>query len=277
MSKILLFALCLLLLFPILWMVVGSFLPIGMTLLVPPRIPKVLSLEYYKIIFSLVPILRWLANSLIVMTCIFVLAVLVSALGAYAFITTEFKGKRFLYWFIIAGLMVPPPCLLLPRYIVARYTGGLNNWWGLISVLIYSPGMLILLRQCFAAIPKDFYDAARIDGASEATILARVVLPQSTAVLAYLALTQFLASIMDFAWPMLVLNDSKLFTLPLGILYFLNNFTAFYKAAGAMGSSAVLAGLDLAGGVILFLPALLVFLVFRNVLNKRFLEGGLKQ
>ena len=277
MSKILLCTLAILLLFPILWMIVGSFLPVGMVLLVPPRIPRVLSIEYYRIIFSRVPILLWLANSMIVMSTIFIAAITVTALGAYAFITMQFRGKRFLYWFFVSGLMIPLPCLLLPRYIVARYIGGLNNWWGIIAMSIYAPGALILLRQCFAAIPKDFYEAARMDGASDATILARIVLPQSTAVLAYLALTQFLGSIMDFAWPMLVLNERRLFTLPLGILYFLSNYTSAYLPAGAPSGPNILAGLDLAGGVLLFLPALLIFAIFRNVLNKRFLEGGLKE
>ena len=274
MSKILLCAICLLLLFPILWMVAGSLQPAALIFRVPPSLPRMPTLANYQAFLSKAPVLRWAWNSFLLTTIILFCILLSSSLAAYVLTTLNFKGKRFLYWLLISGLMAPIPCLLVPRYIVSRYIGGINNWWGIIAMYIYAPGAIVLLRQCFTAIPRDFYDAARIDGARDFAILWHIVLPQSTAVLAYLALGQFLGALQDFAWPMLILNNRKLFTLPMGVLDFLRSYTSMY--GGASGQTQ-LVGMELAGGTLLFLPALAIFVAFRNVLNKRFLEGGLKQ
>jgi multiple sugar transport system permease protein len=244
---------------PFYWMLVTAFKPPGEVLVFPPTWwPSEPTLEPWRELFTE---LRggfhiFFRNSLFVSSAITVLVLLTSSLGGYVFAKFEFPGRNLLFLLILSLLMVPFNVSLIPLYQLMVQLGWVNSFTALILPAVVNPLGIFLMRQFMHTIPNDLIDAARVDGASELTIWWRIILPLSTPALAALGIFTFLWNWDDFLWPLVVLNDTELFTLPLGLA----------QLRGRFGSDV---GTMMAGASIAVVPVLVAYLVAQ----RRFVEG----
>ena len=206
-----------------------------------------------------VPIWAW--NSLLTSAIITVITVAISALAAYAFARIDFGGRRWLYAVVIASIMVPGQVLIIPLYYQMLALRLVDTYWGLILPQVIAPAMVFILKKFFDQVPIELEDAARIDGAGRPRIFWSVVLPLSRPILASVAIFVFIGAWNNFLWPFLVINDTSLMTLPVGLQTVISAYGIVYSQVMAQ---AVLAALPLIG----------VFLVFQRQIIKGVATSG---
>ncbi|MER6949876.1 carbohydrate ABC transporter permease [Nonomuraea sp. NPDC000554] len=194
------------------------------------------TLENYDYVLDVGGLGRAFLNSVWVCLVLVPAKLLVDALAAYAFARIPFPGRDKLFVVLLGGMMVPTITLLVPRIHVTQALGMFDSGWGLIVPNIASVLDIFLLRQFFLSIPAELEEAALIDGASRMQIFRRIVLPLSKPVLAVVTITSFLFHWNDLVWPLVVLNDPDLYTLPLALQQLVaspDGGRAYYIMAGA--------------------------------------------
>lgn len=206
-----------------------------------------------------VPIWAW--NSLLTSVLITAITVAISALAAYAFARIDFKGRGWLYAVVIASIMVPGQVLIIPLYYEMLALRMVDTYWGLILPQVIAPVMVFILKKFFDQVPIELEDAARIDGAGRLRIFWSIVLPLSRPILASVSIFVFTGAWNNFLWPFLVINDSSLMTLPVGLQTVISAYGIVYSQVMAQ---AVLAAL----------PLIVVFLIFQRQVIKGFATSG---
>jgi multiple sugar transport system permease protein len=197
----------------------------------------------------------WAWNSLLSSVIITVVTVAISALAAYAFARIDFRGRRWLYPLVIASIIIPPQVLIIPLFYEMLALNLVDTMAGLILPQIVAPPMVFILKQFFDQVPIELEEAARVDGAGRVRIFWSVVLPLSRPILASVAIFVFIGAWNNFLWPFLVINDSTLMTLPVGLQTVISAYGIQYAQAMAQ---AVLAAL----------PLIVVFLLFQRQIIK---------
>ncbi len=195
-------------------------------------------------------------NSLLVAVTITVAVLLTSAWAGYVFAKFRFPGRGVLLILILSTLMVPFNVTLIPLYTLIVRLKWQNTYWALIVPGLFSPFGIFLMNQYMHSIPNDLIDAARMDGASEHAIFFRIIIPLAAAPMGALAIFKFMWTWDDFLWPLVVLDDQKLYTLPLALSQLRDQFVTDVAALCAGAALAVI-------------PVLLVY-VFAQ---RRFIEG----
>jgi multiple sugar transport system permease protein len=203
----------------------------------------------------------WAWNSLLTSVAITVITVAISALAAYAFSRLDFTGRRWLFVAIIAAIVVPPQVLIIPLFYEMLAFGMVDTYWGLILPQVVAPAMVFILKKFFDAIPIELEDAARVDGAGRFRIFWSIVLPLSRPILASVAIFVFIGAWNNFLWPFLVINDTTLMTLPVGLQTVISAYGVQYAQVMAQ---AVLAAL----------PLIAVFIVFQKQIVKGVATSG---
>ncbi|RIK43098.1 MAG: ABC transporter permease [Chloroflexi bacterium] len=253
--------------YPFLWLVFSSFKTGADIVSIPIRLlPQEWTLSAYAMVLNPERANLPLAyvNSFLV-TAGTVLAVLfTSSLGGFVFARLDFPGRRILFYFILSTTMVPFLTLLIPLYIVMKNLGLLNTLWGLWVPAIFSSFGIFLSRQFIYGIPGELYDAAKIDGCGDFGIYRRIILPLARPLLSVLAIFTFLSSFNAYLWPLVILTDRDKMTLPLVLSRIADRF-------GAQDYQAVMAG-----GVLISLPPLIVFLIFQRNFVRGIALTGLK-
>ncbi len=249
---------------PLLWMVSVSFMAPGEAAqFPPPLLPETPSLENYHTLFGTFGIGRFLANSLLVSTLATILALLFTIPAGYAFAKLRFKGRDATFRLLVAALVVPGQIGMLPLFLELKAMGLVNSYAGALIPWLAGIFGIFLVRQYCLSIPDEMLEAARIDGASEGQILRRIVLPILTPIIVTLALFVFLGSWNDFMWPLIVLADQHLYTLPV--------------ALAAMSREHVQDNeLMMAGAVVTTLPVLILFLALQRFYLSGLLTGSVK-
>jgi multiple sugar transport system permease protein len=259
--------LTLLVITPLLWMVTVSFMPRGESGQFPPPLwPSRWSWEnYHELLarrlidgawfdYRIVPAI-W--NSLGVAAVSTLLGLLMTVPAGYAFAKLRFRGRERLLQMLLAALVVPGQVAMLPLFLIFKELGLVNSYAGVILPSLAGIFAVLFVRQATLSIPDEMLDAARLDGASEARIFVSIVLPLLAPVTVTLALFMFLGSWNDFLWPLIVLADQHLFTLPVAV-------ASIAREHSADGE------LMMAASVVTTLPVLLLFLALQ-----RFYIGGL--
>lgn len=208
----------------------------------PVFFPKDFTLNNFKEVLTLVPILNYVVNSFIVAFFTVILNLILSALAAYPLARMEFRGKKIVFFTILATIMIPFQAIMLPIYIITLKLhltdtyGIVAGYMGLILPFAVNAFGIFLLRQAFLAIPRELEESAIIDGCNSFEIFYKILLPQIKPTLAVLAIFTFVGSWGEFLWPSIVLTNEKLMTLPVGINNLQGAFSANYRlvAAGAM-------------------------------------------
>jgi multiple sugar transport system permease protein len=246
---------------PSLWALVTSLKQTPAIFKLPPLwIPAPITLDQYLAIFSndrSTDIARSLLNSVVYAVLSTVLVVLISALAAYPLARMKFPGRDVVFWSIVGSLMVPGVINIVPLYLLMYSFGWISTYQALVVPQLASAFGVFLLRQFFLSLPSELEDAARIDGANSWDTFRRILLPLSQAALGTLAILTFQWSWNDFTWPLIILNQQSMFTLPVALSLLQ---TAY---------SATSYGPIMAGAVVSALPLLLVFLLA----NRQIVEG----
>jgi arabinosaccharide transport system permease protein len=191
---------------------------------------KDLTLENYKYLFTEGnEYFRWFGNSIFLTVIQTVLTLFISAWVGYGFAMYNFKGKNFLFICVLIVMMIPFEILMLPMYREIIAMKLINNYWGIMLPYLANPIAIFFFRQFLQSIPKDIVDAGRIDGCSEYGIFLRLIMPIMQPAFAAMAIFIGMNSWNNYLWPLLVLSDSKKFTLPIGLASLLspygNNYT----------------------------------------------------
>jgi len=215
-----------LILVPFLWMVATSLAPAQAMFNWPPRwFYGEWDWSAYVIAWQHVPFATYIFNSLI--HCFGVVAgqLIISALAAYAFAKLKPPLGKFILILFLLTLMIPAESLLIPLYLVMKsfpaenvpHVNLISTFWGLILPTVVSAFNILIMKSFFERLPNDLIDAGRLDGCSEWLIFRKIVIPISTPILVVLGIFGFITTWNSFFWPLIVLNNPKLYTLMVGV------------------------------------------------------------
>ncbi|WP_112322827.1 carbohydrate ABC transporter permease [Oceanibium sediminis] len=226
-------------------------------------IPEELQFTNYVTIWEKAPFARFILNSFIVAGTIAFLHVLFDPLIGYVFAKMEFPGKRFMFVALLSTLMIPFFVRLIPLYIMTAKFGLLNTYTGLILPFAMSAFGIFLMRQFILPIPDDLIAAARLDGASEPRIFFDIVLPQIGPAIATVALLTFVFQFNEFIWPLVVVSSENMRPITTGLTLFNQEFFTQWN-------------LTAVGGMLLFLPCFLLYLVAQRHFVQSAMLSGMK-
>jgi len=244
-------------LFPFYWMIATALTPRAAAIRVPPTVvPLDATLDNLRALFEQAPVLLWATNSLIIAAAIMVGHIIFDSMAGYAFARKRFRGKGIFFTLIVSSLMIPVHVTLVPRFILINEMGLNNNLLGVIAPSIADVFGIFLMRQFMQSLPRELEEAARVDGANEWQVFWRIVMPLSRPAVATVAIFSFVGAWNAFLWPLIVLSDRDLLTLPVGVALLQQEFSTNI-------------GLQMAGAVVGAVPMILLFLVFQ----RHFLEG----
>lgn len=218
----------------------------------------------YTEVFEQIPFFRQILNSFFVTIAVVIGQLFTASLAGYAFARLEFPGRNLLFWLIMATMMIPLQATIIPVFVIISRAGLANTLWSLIIPALPTAFGTFLMRQYFLGVPKDFEEAAVIDGANQLAVFARVYLPLVTPALAVLAMLVFNGTWNDFFRPLIFINDPMLFTIPLGL-----NDLKGYMATGSI--SVVLAGVTMS-----LIPVVIVYIFGQRYLIEGIMMGGVK-
>ena len=244
-------------LLPFAWMISASFRPRGDLIADPTSLwPGVWTLQNYVNIWQQIPFGRQLLNTALFAGTVAVVSVVLDSMAGYALARFAFPGQTVVLVVVIAMLMLPPQVTLVPIYQVLVQLGWTNTYQGLIVPRAADAFGIFFMRQFFLALPRDLEDAARIDGASEWRIFARVMFPLAWPAALTIGLFNLLGNWNDLLWPLIVTTKTEMRTLPAGLALFKGEHVTDY-------------GLLMAGSVLALLPMLVAFFL----VQRRFIEG----
>jgi multiple sugar transport system permease protein len=249
---------------PFLWMLSTSLKPPDSVLTVTPQIiPSSVTLESYRKVLDLLQLDRMLLNSVFVTVVTVIAQLITSSFAAYAFARMRWRGRDPLFMLYLATLMIPSQVTITPLFIMMKQLGWINTYQGLILPTIVSAFGTFLLRQSMLNIPREYEEAAFLDGANHWQVYRTIVMPMIRPAIATLAVLLMMASWNDFLWPLFVINDEKLMTLPVGLSLLQGAYQSDWN-------------LIMAGAVISVVPIILVFLAAQRTFINGMMQSGLK-
>ena len=265
LAHVILMAGAVLMVLPMLWMLATSFKPPAEIAVWPPQwLPAAPTWDNFVGIFKTAPFARFFLNSVGTSVVSTIAVCLTSLVAGAVFAKYVFPGRRLLFQLIIATAIVPFESYLIPLYLQLNDIGWINTYQGLVLPYLFMAFGIFLMRQHVqSAIPTEYLEAARVDGASEWWILRRVIAPLSGNAMAAVGIFAFIQAWGAFIWPLLVANDQKLFNMELGLTAFQFRFSSDY-------------GKLMAGSVVSVLPMLIIFLLLRRRIIENMALTGLK-
>ncbi|MCP9837075.1 carbohydrate ABC transporter permease [Cyanobium sp. N.Huapi 1H5] len=242
-----------LLLLPLLWLVSTSLKgPAEDIFTSPPALlPSQPSLEAYGRLFAANPMGTYLLNSTIVSSLAVLANLLFCSLAAYPLARMRFRGRGLVLALVVATILIPFQVVMIPLYLLMVQIGLRNTLWALIVPQAATAFGIFLLRQSFLAVPVELEEAARIDGCTPIGEWWNVMLPAARADLITLAMFVFIGTWSDFLWPLIILDDPTLYTLPLGLQQLASSFSLDWRLVAA-------------GSVVSILPVLLLFVLLQR-------------
>ncbi len=252
-------------LYPFYWMFIASLTPESL-ISDFSLIPSKLTFENYRMMISKIPIWGALLNSTIV-AVISTFGVLVfGSMVGYALAKIDFKGRDLIFFIIIFTMTLPFQITLIPNYIIMVKLGWVDTFAALIIPALNSAFAIIMFRQTFKSIPNDLINAARVDGCGEVRIIFQVLWPNIIPTLITVSIITFMNSWNDVLWPLIVIRDENLMTMPQLVTLF---------AVG--GRSEAQLGVKLASAVLLALPIMVAYSIFQKHFISSMVSSGLKE
>ncbi len=251
--------------FPLYWGLITTFKPEDE--IVRPGVqlwPEHFTFQNYIHVLTTTKIGVWYVNSLVTSAAVTVIVVGISAGAGYAISQLNFPGRRIFWGLILASFMVPIPALIVTHFVLMSQFHWINTWAGVIAPQLIAPITVIIYKQFFDSVPKDFREAAAIDGANEFQLLFRIYLPLNWGITAALAIITFIAAWNLFLWPFVAVTTDDMMNITVGITQVHDAFGVSY-------------GRDLAVAMLAALPVAIVYLVFqRQVTQAIMLSAGIK-
>ncbi len=251
---------------PFAWMLSTSLKAQQYILETPPRLfPNPLTMESYTGLAERIDLARVVFNSGFVAIATTIGQIVISAMAAYAFARLQWRGRNLVFTLYLATMMVPSVVMVIPQFILIRQLGWVNTYTALIVPSLFNAFGTFLLRQSFLGLPKDFEEAAFVDGANPFTIFFRIMLPLNMPAIATLTVLSFMGSWNSYLFPLFVARKEEVITLPvaLGVLQ-----------AGPRALTEW--NLVMAGAVITVLPILIVYLLAQKWFVQGVVSSGIK-
>ena len=251
-------------LYPFLWMLAATFKP-EMEIAGFSIIPRQFTLESYRFVFRKIPITRGFINSLFVAMIVTASVIVFGSLVGYALSRLRFRGREMIFTLALVTMMIPAQVTLIPLYTMMVKFGWVNSYLALIVPAMMSSYAVLLFRQFFLSIPQSLIEAARLDGCSDWRILFTIVYPLSKPAIMTVAILTFMGVWNDVLWPLMVIRDQDLMTMPLMVTLF---------AVGGQAEARL--GVQLAAAMLLALPIIGAYLFFQRHLIESIASSGMK-
>ncbi|WP_067765470.1 carbohydrate ABC transporter permease [Nostoc sp. NIES-3756] len=258
-------AIALLTLFPLLWLISTALKsPTENIFQSPPQLlPLQPTVDNFFKVWNALPFAQYLYNSTLVAVLTVGLNLLFCALAAYPLARLSFPGRDWIFIAIVSTIMIPFQIVMIPLYILTVQLGLRNTYLGMIFPSLASAFGIFLLRQAFMSVPKEIEEAARMDGSSELGLWWHIMLPAIKPALVTLAIFVFIGAWSDFLWPLIVIQDENLYTLPLGVAKLAGTFSLDWRLVAA-------------GSVIAIAPVLILFLILQRYIVETDIGSGVK-
>jgi ABC-type glycerol-3-phosphate transport system permease component len=251
-------------LFPIYWMVVTAFKPPDEVFVYPPTfLPSRFTLENFLEAWDIAPFGRYFVNTIIMTGFTVACHVAIACLTAYAFVTIRFPGREALFMAFLGTMMIPSVVTLVPTFVLIKKLNWIDTYRGLIIPHAVSVFGIFLIRQFFLTVPKDYEDAARMDGCGRFGILLQMYIPLAKPAIAALTIFSFYHVWNEFFWPLVITSTNEMRTLSVGLRYFIDE-------------SAVDWGLVMAGATMVVAPVLLAYFLLQRQFVRGITMTGLK-
>lgn len=250
--------------YPLLYTFLAVFMTPDEAMMYPPKLlPSGLYLENIKRVLALIPVSRFISNSFTIAALITIGQVVTGAMAAYAFAYVSFRYKSFWFALFLSTMMIPWEVTIIPNYLTVKKWGWLDSYQGLTIPFLASAFGVFLLRQFFLQLPRELFEAARMDGCGHIRHFLRIVLPLSRPALATLSVYVFLQSWNMYLWPLLITNSTEMRTVQIGIgMLQFEEFTSW--------------NLVLSGVAIVLLPSLLLLILGLKQLVRGITAGAVK-
>lgn len=258
-------AIAIVMLFPLLWLISTALKsPTENIWQSPPQLlPNQPTLENFSKVWQSLPFGTYLYNSILVSVLTVGLNLLFCSLAAYPLARLSFLGKNGIFIAIVSTIMIPFQIVMIPLYILTVQLGLRNSYLGIIFPSLASAFGIFLLRQALMSVPKEIEEAARLDGSSELGLWWHIMLPAIRPALITLAIFVFIGAWSDFLWPLIVIQDESLYTLPLGVAKLAGTFSLDWRLVAA-------------GSVISITPVLVLFLFLQKYIVPTDTGSGVK-
>ncbi|GAB4373720.1 MAG: carbohydrate ABC transporter permease [Calditrichia bacterium] len=252
-------------LFPFIWMISASLAPeteiSNLTFL-----PSTFTLDSYRQMFAKIPITRSFLNSLIVSLFITSGVLVFGSMVGYALSRLQFRGRNLIFYVIVFTMTLPFQITLIPQYIIMVKLHWVDTYLALIVPYLMNAFGIIMFRQYFMSLPQDLIDAARIDGCNEFQILFRILWPNAVPALVTVGIITFMTSWNEVLWPLIVIREEKLMTMPQLVTLFV---------VGGRAESQL--GVKLASATLLAVPIILAYIFFQRYFIQSMASTGLKE
>lgn len=264
LTDLLALTLALIVIFPILYGFCGAFKEPSEFAAQPPTfLPRSFgNLQNFTAVMTGAPMTRYFLNSLIVAMLVSVVKLFCALLAAFAIVYYEFPGRRFLFIFVLATMMLPSDTLLVTNYQTVSRLGLLNTYLGMSIVSFVGASQMFMLRQAFRSTPRDFREAAWMDGCGDMRYLFLILAPMSRPVLVTLFVQSFTAAWNTYLWPLMSTTQDSMRTVQVGIGMLTSIESTNYEVV-------------LAGSILSLVPALFVFLFLRRAITRAMTGGSL--
>ena len=235
----------------------------------PEFLPKYPTLDNFTGVWRQIPFMLYFLNSMIVAGFTVILNLILSALAAYPLARMEFRGKKIVFYSILATIMIPFQAIMLPVYLIVlklNMVDSVNNFMGFLGLILpfaVNAFGIFLMRQAFLSIPRELEEAAFVDGCNVFQIWWKILLPMVKPTLAVLAIFTFIGSWGEFLWPSIVLSKKALYTLPVGVNDLQGLFSANWRYIAA-------------GSIIATIPILIFFIAMQRYFISGENEGAIK-
>jgi multiple sugar transport system permease protein len=254
-------------LFPFYWMLQNSFKSFSEynSESIPKFLPAVFTLENYITAFTAVPLGKYLLNTLIFTVSTTVIMLVVITLAAFAFARLEFKGKNLAFTLLLALMMIPNELVIITNFATITELDLRNTFWGLILPSVTSIFYLYLLKENFAQIPDELYLAAQVDGSGDFGYLMKIMVPISSPTIVTVLILKVIECWNSYVWPRLITDDEAYFLVSNGIQ------TIRESGFGRENVPAMMAAV-----VVISVPLIVLFLVFKDRIMEGVSRGGTK-
>lgn len=254
----------LLVLFPIIYCFFVSFMMPNQVQSIPPTIiPREWTLANYLNVLETTTIGRFMINSLILAGASSVIRLITASFAAFAFAFYEFRGRNVLFMLCLGTVMIPSDVVLVTNYQTISQLGLVNTYIGMMSVFCVSAMNIFMMRQNFLTFSKTLQEAAYVDGCSNIRFFFKILLPTSTPVLTTVFISSFISTWNTYLWPMLVTNNPLMRTVQVGVTMLNNEDGNVY-------------GPIMAASMMVLVPTVMIFLIFRKKIVSGIMGGAIK-
>mgnify|MGYP000392149725 CR=1 FL=1 len=264
-SYIFLLTIVVLVLIPLYWMLVAATIPQSEFFSWPPRvIPGTQWFANFQALQENVNFVRSIGNSIFISVSYTILSLILCSMAGFAFAKYEFTFKEPLFYFILATLVLPIQILIIPLFLLMVQIGWTNSYLAVILPWAANPLGIFLMRQNMKAIPDSLLESARMDGATEFQLYYKIALPTMLPSLAALSIILFLNQWQAFLYPLVILQDPQMYTIPLALAELVGQQRVYFDQIMVATSLAVT-------------PIFVVFLTMQQYFIKGILSGSVKQ